>query len=140
MSVKTIPDTRQWPLAAYAPFSYEDALGVADAAIVLFAVPAGAIITQLKLTTTVAFASGGGTHDADIGDVVDTDRYSATVVELDGTAGAPTNNAVVDGSITTSAEPNVTLDFVDGTGVATSGAGFVVGTYIDTSRSTENYE
>jgi len=140
MSVKTIPDTRQWPLAFYAPFSYEDALGVADAAMVLAAVPAASIFTFLQVTTTVAFASGGGTHDLNLGDATDVDEYSGTAIELDGTAGAPANNAVLSGFLTTSDEPNLLGTFIDGTGVATSGAGYVVGAYITTTRSTENYE
>lgn len=139
MAVKIIPDARQWPLAAYAPFSYEDALGADDAEITLFAVPLGTIFTQIVLYTTTLFGASGD-QDCDIGDDTTVDRYSGTQIELDGTAGLPVNNAVVSGFTTTSAEPNLLLTFVDGTTVATAGVGYVFAQYIDTSRANENFE
>jgi len=137
MTALTVPTTRQWPLAAYVDFSFSDMVG--STAVELFAVPAGSILTYMSLYTTTAFA-GGTTHDCDIGDITDPDEYSTTIIELDGTAGLPTNKPTLSGYKTTTTEPKVLLTPISTGGDPTSGVGYVFATYIVVGRSNENYE
>lgn len=140
MAVKTIPDTRQYPLSVYVPFSYEDELGVADATMTLFATPVGTIILDIDVFVATAFASGGGTHDCNIGDITDPNEYNAGgAIELDAT-GIPAQALAISGYTTTSSEPSVLLVMIDGTNVATSGVAILYATYLVTTRASENYE
>lgn len=138
MATISVPTTRQFQLSLVSTFTYEDCVGAA--VVNLFGVQVGSKLTYINLTINTSFA-GGTTHDADFGDVTDPDEYSATVVELDGTALAqPANPPALTGFVTTSAEPNVTLSPVSTGGDPTSGSADLYVSYIVKGRAHENYE
>jgi len=140
MSTISVPTTRQFPLSVVSTFTYEDCVGAA--AVALFGMQVGSMITQLNLVITTSFA-GGSTHDADFGDATTADRYNGTIVELDGTALAnPANPPTITGAsfVTTSAEPSLLMTPTSTGGDPTSGAADLFATYIVKGRAHENYE
>jgi len=137
MSTISVPDTRQYPIAAIATFTYEDMVG--STVVNLFKMQVGSIVISGFLNVNTTFA-GGSTHDCDLGDATDPDEYSTTVIELDGTAGIPANNVTPSGFVTTSAEPDFVLTPISTGGDPTSGSATVFITYLVTGRAHENYE
>lgn len=130
-------DVRQFPVVAYVEFTYAE-IPTTATAYTSIAVPVGSIFTLMKIFVSTAWA--GGTHDLDFGDATDADEYSETnIVELDGTAGFPTNQPVLTGFQTTLSEPDLVLTPTHST-AATAGAARLYVEYITEGRFHENYE
>ncbi len=136
MATISVPDTRQYPLAAVATFTYEDLVGVV--VVNLFALPVGSLITSIFAHVDTVFAATS-TTDCEIGDATDDDEYSTTTLVLDA-GGIPSANLVASGFITTADEPNVEMLPVSGSADPTSGQCTVFATYLVTTRANENYE
>ena len=138
MAALTPPDTRSYPLVAFVDITFDDLVGAA--VVNLLAVPVGSIFIAMSINVTTSFA-GGTTHDCDIGDATDPDEYSTTVIELDGSAGLPTNNCTVGTRfLTTSSEPNLVFTPISTGGDPTSGAAYLYAEYINNAKADENYE
>lgn len=130
-----LPDTRQYPLVAVADIDFSDIVTTAVAvnAVVL---PQNSVVTKIDLVVDTAFA-GGTTHDLDIGDDVDPNRYTQTISEIDA-AGVPANPPAADFYQTTDAEPNITITPTHTGAALTSGAGRLIVEYVIAGRANEN--
>lgn len=128
------PDARQYALVAESVIAFGDIPG--SSAVEVLELPQGSVIVDIQLVVDTAF-SGGTTHDLDIGDDVDPNRYSQTIVEIDA-AGIPTNPPAADLSKTTSAEPNVTVTPTHTGGDPTAGSARLIVTYLTDGRHNEN--
>lgn len=135
MSILT--DARQYPLVAVVDIDFSDIVTTAVLVNVL-ELPQNAVVTDINFVVDVSFA-GGTTHDLDIGDDVDPNRYSQTIVEIDGTAGVPpTNEPRPDFYQTTDAEPNITVTPTHTGAALTSGSGRLIVEYVIAGRHNEN--
>ncbi len=128
-------DARQYSLSAYINLDFEDIPG--SALVNVAEIPQGSVITFIELFVETTFA-GGTTHDLEIGDDVDIDRYTPTISELDGSAGRPANVPVADGHKTVIGEENLTVTPVSTGGNPTSGAARLLVEYITDGRHNEN--
>jgi len=138
MAALTPPDTRSYPLVAFVDITFSDMVG--STVVNLLAVPVGSIFIAMSLNVTTTFA-GGTTHDCDIGDATDADEYSTTIIELDGSAGLPVNNATVTSRfLTTSSEPNLVFTPISTGGDPTSGVAYLYAEYIQNTKADENFE
>lgn len=99
--------------------------------------PQGATVVDINVFVDTAF-SGGTTHDLDVGDVTDPNRYSATIVEIDA-AGVPTNPPSITGFETTSSEPQISVTPTHVGGAPTAGALRLVVGYVEAGRHDENF-
>lgn len=132
MSILT--DARQWPLVAEVDIAFGDIPGAA--AVEVLELPQGSVITSIQLVVDTAF-SGGTTHDLDIGDVTDPNRYSQTIVELDA-AGIPANPPAASLYETTDAEPKLTVTPTHTGGDPSAGAARLLVEYVVSGRHNEN--
>lgn len=129
---------RQYPLVARVPFTYEDLTsGVAEEALDL---PPNAEVISGEVVVTTAWNSDGGTTPADsliVGDGDDTNRYSASVIDLrtTGRTALDLTGYVYTGMDTVDLQwdPNS-----DTTTAPTQGEAFLVVEYIITGRANEN--
>lgn len=133
MSILT--DARQWPLRAQVDIDFGDIPGTA--AVAVLDLPQGSVVTNIQLIVDTAF-SGGTTHDLDIGDASDPNRYTPTITEIDA-AGIPANPPVVTLFETTDAEPQITVTPAHVGGDPTAGALRLLVEYVVAGRHTENY-
>ena len=129
----SIPDTRQYPLVAYASFALADtASGVGVA---VFALPQNAVVTGGQVIIDTAYDSG--TSDAiEVGDAGDNNRYLTTtsVAAAGRTALVPTGYQVAN------ANRNIEIEVTSAGTAATEGSGRIQVEYIVEGRSTENFE
>ena len=128
-------DARQYSLSAFITFDFEDIPGAV--VIVLAKIPTGSVITSGLVFVEIDFA-GGTTHDCDIGDNDNDDRYSPTIIELDGGAGIPSNTFTVDESKTAIDDEDLTLTPIHTGGDPTSGVARCVIEYVTDGRGNEN--
>lgn len=129
-----LTDSRQYPLVAVVDIVFGDIPG--SALVNVLELPQNAVVTKIDLVVDTAFA-GGTTHDLDIGDDVDPNRYTQTISEIDA-AGVPTNPPAADFYQTTDAEPNITVTPTHTGGDPTSGAARLIVEYIIDGRHNEN--
>lgn len=129
----SIPDTRQYPLVAYASFAFGDTpSGVGQA---VFALPQNAVVTGGQVIIDTAYNSA--TSDAiEVGDAGDDNRYLTTtsVAAVGRTALVPSGYQVAN------ANRNILIEVTSVGAAATAGAGRIQVEYIVEGRSTENFE
>ena len=129
----SVPDTRQYPLVAYAEFTFADLVsGVASKLVEL---PLGAVVTGGYYIIDTAFDSG--TSDAiTIGDADDVDEYHA-----DADAQAAVVSALTVTGIEVTADNTAVNIILTSVGTAaTAGAGRLILEYVVPTRSNENFE
>jgi len=129
-----LTDARQYPLSAQVDIVFGDIPG--SAAVPVLDLPQGATIVEMVLYVDTAF-SGGTTHDLDIGDASDPNRYTPTISEIDAT-GIPTNAPVVNYFVTTGSEPQLTVTPTHTGGDPTAGAARLLVRYVVEGRHNEN--
>lgn len=129
-----LTDARQYPLLASVDIVFGDIPG--STLVNVLQLPQNSVVTKIDLVVDTAFA-GGTTHDLDIGDDVDPNRYSQTICEIDA-AGIPANPPAADLSQTTDAEPNITVTPTHTGGDPTSGAARLLVEYVIDGRHNEN--
>lgn len=128
------PDTRQYVLQAVSVIAFGDIPG--SAAVEVVELPQNAVVTSIVLFVDTAFA-GGTTHDLDIGDETDPNRYTQTISEIDA-GGIPTNPPAVDYSQTAAADVNITVTPTHTGGDPTSGSARLIVQYYVDGRANEN--
>ncbi len=136
MSIPVV--ARQYPISVFIDVVFGD-IPTHATAYKLCEIPQGSVITVLSVYIVTAFADTGD-MDADFGSDDDPDEYSATIVEIDeGAAQFPTNNCVLSGQKTTSADPDLLLTPTFGTTSDTPDAGALRLTleYVTSGRSNE---
>jgi len=133
MSILTA--ARQKGLVAIVDIAFGDIAGATE--VPVLDLPQGATVTGITLVVDTAFA-GGTTHDLDIGDVTDPNRYTQTISEIDA-AGIPANPPAISGYETTSAEPQISVTPTHTGGDPTSGAARLIVEYVEAGRHDENY-
>ncbi len=126
-------DARQYPLQTSVDIAFGDVPGAAEVAVL--DLPPNAVVTNLIFAVDTSF-SGGTTHDLDIGDASDPNRYGR--VELDGAAGLSATQPVITGFKTTDSEPQITVSPVHVGGDPTAGAARLIVEYIIEGRHNEN--
>jgi hypothetical protein len=138
MSIKT-NGSRQYPLVARLPISFDD-LALADAGVaqVGFNLPGGSTIIGGAVVVSTVFNSSGGTplDTLDVGDSIDPDRYTASVVDLTSlgrTALTLTGYETVGGTTI-----DVTWDNGTATTLPTTGEAYVEIQYVQLDRANEN--
>ena len=99
--------------------------------------PQGSTVVDITLVVDTAFA-GGTTHDLDIGDVTDPNRYTQTISEIDA-AGLPANPPAISGFETSSSEPQISVTPTHTGGDPTSGAARLIVGYVNADRHDENF-
>ena len=129
----SVPDTRQYPLVAYAEFTYADLVsGVASKLVEL---PLGAVVTGGYYLLDTAFNSGTSAAIT-IGDT-DVDEYLADANAKDATA---VTALTVTGIEVVAANTAVNIILTAVGTAATAGAGRLILEYIVPTRSNENFE
>jgi methenyltetrahydromethanopterin cyclohydrolase len=134
MSVLT--DARQKVCYAIVEVGFADVATTA-AEVPVLDLPQGATVVDIQLVVDTAFA-GGTTHDLDIGDVTDPNRYTQTIAEIDA-PGIPANPPAVSGFETTAAEPQISVTPTHTGGSPTSGAARLIVGYLEAGRHDENF-
>lgn len=129
-----LTDARQYPLRAQVDIAFGDIPG--SAAVSVLELPEGSVVTNIQLIVDTAF-SGGTTHDLDIGDASDPNRYTATITEIDA-AGIPANPPAVTLFETTLSEPEITVTPTHTGGDPTAGALRLLVEYVIAGRQNEN--
>jgi len=129
----SVPDTRQYPLVAYAAYAFGDL--VSAVASKLFELPLGAIVTGGYYLLDVVFDSG--TSDAiTVGDT-DVDEYVADANAADAVA---VTALTITGIEVAAANTAVNIIWTGAGTAPTQGNGRVFAEYIDPGRSNENFE
>lgn len=124
---------RQYPLQTSIDIAFGDVLGATETPVL--DLPPNAVITGFLFVVDTSF-SGGTTHDLDIGDASDPNRYGR--VELDGSAGPSATQPVPSGFKTTNSEPQLSVSPVHVGGDPTAGAARLIVEYIIEGRHNEN--
>lgn len=135
------PDGRQYALQAVSVIVFGDIPG--SDAVDVIELPQNAVVTSMVLVVDTAFA-GGSTHDLDIGDTADPDRYTQTIAEIDA-SGIPTNAPAVSGSQaaddyyqTESGDEFITVTPTHTGGNPSSGSARLIVEYYIAGRQNEN--
>ncbi len=129
------PDGRQYLLQAVSVIDFSDIIETAVAVEVL-ELPQNSVITGIVLFVDTAF-SGGTTHDLDIGDNTDPNRYTQTISEIDA-GGIPTNPPAVDYYQTVQADVNITVTPTHTGAALSAGSARLIVQYYVAGRHNEN--
>ncbi len=130
-------DARQYSLSAFINLDFEDLAGSDPVSIA--EIPQGSVITYVEAFIETSF-SGGTTHDLDLGDTLDPNRYSqAGPLEIDGAAGAPATPPSTTGYKTAgSGDENLDATPINVGGDPTAGAMRIIVEYVTDGRQNEN--
>ena len=134
MSILT--DARQKVCTAIVDIAFGD-IATTAVEVPVLDLPVGSTVVDITLVVDTAFA-GGTTHDLDIGDASDPNRYTAAISEIDA-VGIPANPPAITGFETTDSEPQISVTPTHTGGSPTSGAARLIVGYVEAGRHDENF-